>query len=119
MRLLVVLALLTALGACDVAGERDALADSRPPPGIAPRFLPPDGWAWGVAQPDAMPQVRVGCFEGVILSRRPPGAAREHGAGAPSPPTVQASTTKKNRPPCTASMIAACMPPASSGARRR
>lgn len=60
MRLLVVLALLTALGACDVAGERDALADSRPPPGIAPRFLPPDGWAWGVAQPDAMPQVRYG-----------------------------------------------------------
>ena len=60
MRLLVVLALLTALGACDVAGERAALADSRPPPGIAPRFLPPDGWAWGVAQPDAMPQVRYG-----------------------------------------------------------
>ncbi|MBV9996577.1 MAG: alpha/beta hydrolase [Caulobacteraceae bacterium] len=38
-------ALLAACGARDPGG---AFVDSRPPPGLAERFHPPEGWAWGL-----------------------------------------------------------------------
>lgn len=60
MRRLPLLLALLALAACDAGGPRDALMDSRNPPGLAPRFLPPPGWAWGVVQPQGLPQVRYG-----------------------------------------------------------
>jgi lysophospholipase len=31
--------------------NRDAFADSRPPPDLAERFYPPENWAWGEIQP--------------------------------------------------------------------
>lgn len=54
-----VLALL-GLAACDSQGGRPALLDSRPPPGIAPRFLEPPGFAWGAIQPPGSVQLRYG-----------------------------------------------------------
>lgn len=54
-----VLALL-GLAACDSPGGRPALLDSRPPPGIAPRFLGPPGFAWGAIQPPGSVQLRYG-----------------------------------------------------------
>lgn len=58
-RALLLLALL-ALAACDNGGGREALTDSRNPPGLAPRFLAPEGWAWGFVDPQGLPQVRYG-----------------------------------------------------------
>lgn len=56
------LALLAALvlAACDSAGPRPALLDSRSPPGLAPRFLAPQGWAWGAIQAPGEPELRYG-----------------------------------------------------------
>jgi lysophospholipase len=41
-------------------GERDAFLDSRPPPGLAQRFYPPAGWAWGLIQLGDGPAQRYG-----------------------------------------------------------
>lgn len=49
-----------ALAACGPQGGREALTDSRIPPGLAPRFMPPAGWAWGVLDSSGQPQIRYG-----------------------------------------------------------
>ncbi|MDP1643012.1 MAG: hypothetical protein Q8L59_12590 [Phenylobacterium sp.] len=66
------LALLAALvlTACDSGGPRPALLDSRSPPGLAPRFLPPEGWAWGAIQPPSGPELRYGVATPVATARR-------------------------------------------------
>lgn len=66
------LALLAALvlTACDSGGPRPALLDSRSPPGLAPRFLPPEGWAWGAIQPPGGPELRYGVATPVATARR-------------------------------------------------
>ncbi|WP_300576967.1 alpha/beta hydrolase [Phenylobacterium sp.] len=48
------------LAACDPGQGREAFTDSRPPPSLAPRFLAPEGWAWGVVQAEGQPQLRYG-----------------------------------------------------------
>lgn len=48
------------LVACDPGQGREAFTDSRPPPSLAPRFLAPEGWAWGVVQAQGQPQLRYG-----------------------------------------------------------
>ncbi|MDP1874784.1 alpha/beta hydrolase [Phenylobacterium sp.] len=58
-----------ALAACDSGGPRPALLDSRAPPGLAPRFLAPEGWAWGAVQPPDGPELRYGVTA-------PPGTGR-------------------------------------------
>jgi lysophospholipase len=54
------LLVLLGLAACDSAGTRPALLDSRPPPGIAPGFLAPPGFAWGAIKPSGGPELRYG-----------------------------------------------------------
>jgi lysophospholipase len=51
--------LLLALAAC---GRDDAspFVDSRPPPGLAERFYPPESWAWGLVAADGGPAQRYG-----------------------------------------------------------
>lgn len=46
-RRLVLFLSLLALSACQKAGERADLLDTRTPPQVGPRFYPPEGWAWG------------------------------------------------------------------------
>lgn len=58
------------LAACDTGAPRPALLDSRPPPGLAPRFLPPEGWAWGAIQPSEGPALRYGVATPVGAARR-------------------------------------------------
>lgn len=45
-----VLLLALPLFACGEQGPRAPFADSRTPPGLERRFLPPNGWAWGYVQ---------------------------------------------------------------------
>ncbi len=40
--------------------DRRAFADTRPPPGLAERFYPPEGWAWGFLQVGDGPAQRYG-----------------------------------------------------------
>lgn len=49
-RLAHVLLLALPLFACGEQGPRAPFADSRTPPGLERRFLPPNGWAWGYVQ---------------------------------------------------------------------
>lgn len=56
--LLLCLALL--LTACGQDGGREPFVDSRTPPGLAPRFYPPEGWTWGLVQAGAYPAQRYG-----------------------------------------------------------
>lgn len=49
-RFALVLSLVLPLFACGEQGSRAPFADSRAPPGLERRFLPPDGWAWGYVQ---------------------------------------------------------------------
>ena len=58
-RVLILFAALV-LAACDPGQGREAFTDSRPPPSLAPRFLAPEGWAWGVVQAEGQPQLRYG-----------------------------------------------------------
>jgi lysophospholipase len=66
------LALLAALvlTACDSGAPRPALLDSRPPPGLSPRFLAPEGWAWGAIQPPHGPELRYGVTAPAGAARR-------------------------------------------------
>lgn len=66
------LALLAALvvTACDSGAPRPALLDSRPPPGLSPRFLAPEGWAWGAVQTSDGPELRYGVATPVGTARR-------------------------------------------------
>ncbi len=52
------------LAACQGRGERDAFVDSRPPPGLAERFYPPEGWGWGLIAADGGPMQRYGVAAG-------------------------------------------------------
>ena len=40
--------------------DRGPFADSRPPPGLAERFYPPDNWAWGLIRVRGAPAQRYG-----------------------------------------------------------
>ncbi|HYE47920.1 MAG TPA: alpha/beta hydrolase [Caulobacter sp.] len=57
-RILLCLALL--LTACGQDGGRESFVDSRTPPGLSPRFYPPEGWAWGLVQAGDYPAQRYG-----------------------------------------------------------
>ena len=48
------------LTACGQGGGREPFTDSRTPPGLASRFLAPEGWAWGLAQAEGFPAQRYG-----------------------------------------------------------
>ena len=48
------------LSACGGSDPRAPFTDSRIPPGLQHRFYPPDGWAWGLVQPDGVPAARYG-----------------------------------------------------------
>eukprot|EP01030_Chromulinospumella_sphaerica_P020885 gene20885-20809_t len=56
--LLLCLALL--LSACGQDGGREPFTESRTPPVISARFLPPEGWAWGLVQAGDYPAQRYG-----------------------------------------------------------
>ncbi|WGM39583.1 alpha/beta hydrolase [Caulobacter sp. NIBR1757] len=56
--LLLCLALL--LSACGQDGGREPFTESRAPPVISPRFLPPEGWAWGLVKAGDYPAQRYG-----------------------------------------------------------
>jgi lysophospholipase len=58
------------LAACDPGQGREAFTDSRPPPSLAPRFLAPEGWAWGVVQAEGQPQLRYGVSSPVGIGTR-------------------------------------------------
>ncbi len=49
--------------------NRDAFADSRPPPDFAQRFYPPENWAWGEIQPDGGPVQRYGVSAPAVVSQ--------------------------------------------------
>ncbi|MBI1683727.1 alpha/beta fold hydrolase [Caulobacter hibisci] len=49
-RFALALLLVAPLFACGEQGSRAPFADSRAPPGLERRFLPPGGWAWGYVQ---------------------------------------------------------------------
>ena len=40
--------------------DTDVFVESRPPPGLAERFYPPEGWAWGLIQVGKSPVQRYG-----------------------------------------------------------
>jgi len=48
------------LAACGDRGDRSPFADSRSPPGLAERFYPPEGWAWGFVKVGDAPAQRYG-----------------------------------------------------------
>jgi lysophospholipase len=48
---------------------RDGFADSRPPPGLAERFYPPEGWAWGFLQVGDAPAQRYGVAAPAVVTR--------------------------------------------------
>ena len=55
------LIVLTALlAACSAGGDPSPFAESRTPPGLAERFYPPEGWAWGFLQTGDAPAQRYG-----------------------------------------------------------
>jgi len=39
---------LALLAACGAHDPRAAFVDAQPPPALAERFYPPEGWAWGL-----------------------------------------------------------------------
>jgi lysophospholipase len=47
------------MGACG-RDDRGPFVDSRPPPGLAERFYPPENWAWGLLSADGEPAQRYG-----------------------------------------------------------
>jgi lysophospholipase len=48
------------LAACGQDGGSAPFTDSRLPPSLAPRFFPPEGWAWGLVQAGDHPPQRYG-----------------------------------------------------------
>ena len=48
------------LWGCRDTDPRAPFIDGRIPPGLASRFLPPQGWAWGLLQPTGLPPARYG-----------------------------------------------------------
>ena len=68
LRAVALIAALTLAGCGDEA-SREPFAESRAPPGLAERFAPPEGWAWGFLQVGEAPAQRYGVAA-------PPGAPR-------------------------------------------
>lgn len=60
MRAAVPALLLLLLAACSRGGATDPFIESRTPPSMATRFLPPEGWAWGLLQVGDRPAQRYG-----------------------------------------------------------
>jgi lysophospholipase len=52
--------LLLILAACGRGGAREPFAESQVPASLAPRFQPPEGWAWGYVQAGDHPIQRYG-----------------------------------------------------------
>jgi len=48
------------LAACGQDGGSAPFTDTRLPPSLAPRFFPPEGWAWGLVQAGDQPPQRYG-----------------------------------------------------------
>lgn len=67
----VLIAILATLAACTPDRAREAFLDSRVPPSLAGRFLPPEGWAWGLVQVRGAPAQRYGVSA-------PPGVSQGH-----------------------------------------
>jgi lysophospholipase len=61
-------ALVLSLAACGRDGGREPFAESRTPASLAPRFYPPEGWAWGYIGVGDQPLQRYG----VASTRRVP-----------------------------------------------
>lgn len=70
-RFALVLLLALPLFACGEQGGRTPFADSRAPPGLERRFLPPTGWAWGYVQvgEDAIQRYGVSAPSGAPTSQ--------------------------------------------------
>lgn len=71
LRHALVLLLALPLFACGEQGSRAPFADSRTPPGLERRFLPPNGWAWGYVQvgEDAVQRYGVSAPHGAPTSQ--------------------------------------------------
>jgi lysophospholipase len=52
-----------------VRDDRDPFADSRPPPGLAERFYPPENWSWGLIQIGDAPAQRYGVGAPAVTTR--------------------------------------------------
>lgn len=60
-RLLAVISAVVAIMGCARQGDPQApFVDSRPPPRLPERFMPPHGWTWGLIQPPQSPPLRYG-----------------------------------------------------------
>lgn len=68
VRALMLAALVLSLTACGRDGGREPFAESRTPTSLAPRFYPPEGWAWGYIGVGDQPLQRYG----VASTRRVP-----------------------------------------------
>ena len=68
VRAFLLAALLLSLAACERDGGREPFAESRTPASLAPRFYPPEGWAWGYIGVGDRPLQRYG----VASTRRVP-----------------------------------------------
>jgi lysophospholipase len=66
---LVVVAVIFALIGAAGHDNRDAFADSRPPPDLAERFYPPENWAWGELQVGDGAVQRYGVSAPSVVSR--------------------------------------------------
>ncbi|MFI4933710.1 MAG: alpha/beta fold hydrolase [Caulobacterales bacterium] len=60
---------LALLAACGAPNDRDPFVDSRPPPGLAERFYPPEGWAWGLVGVKDGPLQRYGVAAPPVVAR--------------------------------------------------
>ncbi|CAN7352249.1 alpha/beta hydrolase [Phenylobacterium sp. LjRoot164] len=68
VRVCLLAALVLSLAACGRDGGREPFAESRTPGSLAPRFYPPEGWAWGYIGIGDQPLQRYG----VASTRRVP-----------------------------------------------
>ncbi|MDP3174604.1 MAG: alpha/beta hydrolase [Phenylobacterium sp.] len=65
----IAVALALLLAACGGREARDPFVDSRTPPGLAARFMPPEGWAWGLVQTGREPPQRYGVASPPVAPR--------------------------------------------------
>lgn len=60
---------LALLAACGARDPRAAFVDARPPPALAERFYPPEGWAWGLISVGGGPAQRYGVAAPAVVSK--------------------------------------------------